>query len=100
MTFVENISDGGEDFPGVDVKTTTYHVDPFLKWPYGTPPKAKHYFLVAFDVAGGRVRGCRSATAEQLGVASVRQYSAKGQAHTMQAHELAPRLPPGYKLVA
>lgn len=81
------IRDGGEDFPGIDVKASTYWGDPHLKHPLHDPLKAPFYFLTAVDLENRLVRPIGYATRPMLKAAPVVDYG-NGPTLSLRADEL------------
>lgn len=90
MNVSPEISDRGEDFPGVDVKTSTHwHGEPHLKVSDVQGFKARYYFAVRFDPEKGLVHPLGYATREMLQQAPTRRYGKEhGAAHYIPAHKL------------
>ena len=66
------ISDGGEDFPGIDVKASARWDDPLLLHPVGDPLKAPVYFLVRVDPQRQLMQGLGYATRKAFAAAPTR----------------------------
>lgn len=68
------LGDGGEDFPGVDVKGTSHHENPWLKRFATDPLKAPFYALVAVNLDRCEGRYVGWATRSELQLAELKDY--------------------------
>lgn len=84
--------DGGQDFPGVDVKATSHWREPRLLRLQADPLKADHFALVAVHLEWERARYVGYATREELLAADVREYG-YGPTLTIVESELHKGLP-------
>jgi hypothetical protein len=85
--------DGGEDFPGVDVKTSSYLVTPWLRHPATEPLRTRYYALVAADTEQRLCRYVGYATADEL-LAVMPTALPHGQAKILYEKDLHKQLPP------
>lgn len=82
----DGLNDGGEDFPGVDVKATKLQ-PPLLTHVVGTPFKARNYALVSVDLKHQTGEYLGWATAEMLEAGKVRDLG-HGPRQTLKPSEL------------
>ena len=85
--------DGGYDFPGIDVKTSTFLSDPHLKVPPSQVKEEKFYVLTVVDLNQRRARVAGYATCDMVRKAPQRNYG-NGPMHFIRASELIAGLPP------
>ena len=83
--------DGGQDFPLVDVKTTAYWNEPWLRVPPNEPMRALFYALVATDIDRRICRYVGHATRAEVEAAPLKDLG-KGIARVLE--RLDPELPP------
>jgi len=84
--------DGGEDFPGVDVKGTSHYERPMLLRLASDPLRAERFCLVAVDLKGHSARYVGYATREELAAAPEREYG-YGPTRTLTEAQLHKGLP-------
>lgn len=90
------LGDGGEDFPGIDVKATSSTAPTLhLTAPAGEPLRAAHYALVHVDVAARSAAYLGYATAAMLEQAPRRDLG-NGPTRALPAPRLRRALPPPY----
>jgi hypothetical protein len=77
----------GEDFPGIDVKTTTYWGDPHLLVGNEQGMKARLYFAAAVNLEQRLVKPLGYATRDLITAAPIREYR-HGRRHRLMPHEL------------
>jgi len=66
--------DGGEDFPGWNVKGVSYWKDPYLKYNLDKPLTADFYILVGLDIPWKRARIAGFCIREELRKAPLRDW--------------------------
>lgn len=89
------LHDGGQDFPGVDVKATPHPDTPVLLRPVGQETSAPHFALVAVKTKAEPWQGryCGYATAEDLLMAPLVSIQS-GMCRCLPESALVRRLPP------
>lgn len=88
-----HFGDGGEDFPGVDVKATSHWQSPRLLRLETDPLRAELFALTAVDIVGHRARYVGYATRDELVAAEIQEYG-YGPTRTILAQHLHRELPP------
>jgi hypothetical protein len=83
--------DGGEDFPGVDVKAVAYFNDPILKV---EKVRTTYYALVAVDMPSRHIRYCGYATGPMIEASPIKDFGRGVQSHALAEHDLLKGLPP------
>jgi hypothetical protein len=83
-----SISDGGTDFPGIDVKASVYWNDPYLKAGGDVTLKAPIYALVALDMEKRRARLCGYATREMVKAAPTQSFGRGKPCHVLYESQL------------
>lgn len=83
--------DGGEDFPGVDVKAVAYYHDPILKV---ERVRTDFYALVAVDMTSRLIRYAGYADREMIESSPIRDFGRGVKSHALAEHELLKGLPP------
>lgn len=88
----DRFGDGGEDFPGVDVKATSHHKNPRLLRLATDPLRAEYFALVAVNLEIKRARYVGYATREALAQAPQFEYG-YGPTRTLFEEDLLRDLP-------
>ena len=86
--------DGGYDFPGIDVKTSTFISDPHLKVAPDKLTDGKIYVLVAVDMRERKASIVGHATAEMIRSKNyTKDYGGYGETMYLTSSDLTPGLP-------
>lgn len=88
-----DLGDGGEDFPGVNVKAVGYWNTCYLCAGGAAPLKAPFYFLVSVNLTIRRARACGYATLEMVRAAPFEDRGT-GACHWLPERQLIRSLPP------